>query len=108
MWPGLLVLLADAGEAAARFGGCLIRDSGPLPACVADKLGARPIAAEAGNPAIRYQSEHIMAKPNFGFEKRQRELEKKRKKEEKLQRKLDKKNAPGEDEEQAAPEDKTE
>ena len=49
-----------------------------------------------------------MAKPNFGFEKRQRELEKKRKKEEKLQRKLDKKNAPGEPEDQAASEEKAE
>ncbi len=49
-----------------------------------------------------------MAKPNFGFEKRQRELEKKRKKEEKLQRKLDKKNAPDEDEAPAASEEKTE
>ncbi|MBA1146872.1 hypothetical protein H0Z60_07335 [Ectothiorhodospiraceae bacterium WFHF3C12] len=39
-----------------------------------------------------------MAKPNFGFEKRQRELEKKRKKEEKLQRKLDRKNPPSDDE----------
>lgn len=45
-----------------------------------------------------------MAKPNFGFEKRQRELEKKRKKEEKLQRKLDKKNPPSDDE-SVAPEE---
>ncbi len=34
-----------------------------------------------------------MAKPNFQFEKRQRELEKKKKKEQKLQRKLDKKKS---------------
>ena len=33
-----------------------------------------------------------MAKPNFQFEKRQRELAKKKKKEEKLQRKLEKNN----------------
>ncbi len=33
-----------------------------------------------------------MAKPNYGYEKRQRELAKKKKKEEKRQRKLDKKN----------------
>jgi len=39
-----------------------------------------------------------LAKPNFGFEKRQRELEKKRKKEEKLQRKLDRKNPPSDGE----------
>lgn len=45
-----------------------------------------------------------LAKPNFGFEKRQRELEKKRKKEEKLQRKLAKKNPAG-DEESVAPEE---
>ena len=32
-----------------------------------------------------------MAKPNFQFEKRQKELEKKRKNEEKLRRKLEKK-----------------
>ncbi|MGD8429629.1 MAG: hypothetical protein PVH31_04410 [Ectothiorhodospiraceae bacterium] len=38
-----------------------------------------------------------MAKPNFSFQKRQREMEKKRKKEEKLQRKLDKRNPPSED-----------
>jgi hypothetical protein len=44
-----------------------------------------------------------MAKPNFGFEKRQREMAKKKKKEEKLQRKLDKKNAPDETDAQAAP-----
>lgn len=35
-----------------------------------------------------------MAKPNFQFEKRQKELEKKRKNEEKLRRKLEKKLAP--------------
>jgi hypothetical protein len=35
-----------------------------------------------------------LAKPNFQFEKRQRELAKKRKKEEKLQRKLEKNQPP--------------
>jgi hypothetical protein len=34
-----------------------------------------------------------MAKPNFNFVKRQKELEKKKKNEEKLQRKLDKKSS---------------
>jgi hypothetical protein len=34
-----------------------------------------------------------MAKPNFNFQKRQRELEKKKKNEEKMQRKLDKNSA---------------
>jgi hypothetical protein len=34
-----------------------------------------------------------MARSNYGFEKRQRELSKERKKEEKRQRKLDRKNA---------------
>ena len=43
-----------------------------------------------------------MAKPNYSFEKRQRELEKKKKKEEKLQRKLTRGSEPQED---AAPED---
>ncbi len=33
-----------------------------------------------------------MAKPNFGFQKRQKELEKKRKQEEKRQKKLEKKD----------------
>lgn len=35
----------------------------------------------------------ILAKPNYAFEKRKRELEQKRKKEEKLQRKLQNKQA---------------
>ena len=35
-----------------------------------------------------------MAKPNFQFQKRQKELDKKKKNEEKLQRKLEKSNAP--------------
>jgi len=35
-----------------------------------------------------------MAKPNFQFQKRQKELERKKKNEEKLQRKLDQKNTP--------------
>jgi hypothetical protein len=34
-----------------------------------------------------------MAKPNFNFVKRQKELEKKKKNEEKIQRKLDKKSS---------------
>lgn len=34
-----------------------------------------------------------MAKPNFAFQKRQKELEKKKKNEEKLQRKLEKKSS---------------
>lgn len=37
-----------------------------------------------------------MATPNYGFEKRQRELAKKRKKEEKLKAKADRKVGPGE------------
>lgn len=41
-----------------------------------------------------------MAKPNFKFQKRQKELDKKKKSEEKLQRKLTKKN---EDEPQEIP-----
>ena len=36
----------------------------------------------------------LMATPNYGWEKRQRELAKKRKKEEKAQRKAAQKNAP--------------
>lgn len=39
-----------------------------------------------------------MAKPNFQFEKRQKELAKKKKNEEKLKRKLEKHNAPPETE----------
>lgn len=38
-----------------------------------------------------------MAKPNFQFEKRQRELEKKRKNEEKLKKKLEKNASPEND-----------
>lgn len=43
-----------------------------------------------------------MAKPNFQFEKRKRELEKKAKKDEKLKRKLEKDSAPGVDESPSA------
>lgn len=39
-----------------------------------------------------------MAKSNFSYEKRQKEIAKKKKKEEKLQRKLEKKGSPDEDE----------
>ena len=47
-----------------------------------------------------------MAKPNYSFEKRQRELAKKKKKEEKLKEKAGRKVAPGQDgTEDAAPED---
>ena len=38
-----------------------------------------------------------MAKPNYQYEKRQKDLAKKKKNEEKRQRKLDKKNAPVKD-----------
>jgi hypothetical protein len=41
-----------------------------------------------------------MAKPNFQFQKRQKELEKKKKNEEKLQRKLAKNNATPDDAEE--------
>ncbi len=44
-----------------------------------------------------------MAKPNFAFQKRQKELEKKKKTEEKLQRKLEKKGT-GEEESEQSPE----
>ena len=44
-----------------------------------------------------------MAKPNFAFQKRQKELEKKKKNEEKLQRKLEKKSPlAGDDPDQVA------
>lgn len=46
-----------------------------------------------------------MAKPNFQFEKRQRELEKKKKKEEKLQRKLEKKGPSDTDDDQRPADD---
>ena len=44
-----------------------------------------------------------MAKPNYAFEKRKRELEQKRKKEEKLQRKMQNKQAKAGDPADAAP-----
>ena len=44
-----------------------------------------------------------MAKPNYAFEKRKRELEQKRKKEEKLQKKLQNKLAKAAEESGAAP-----
>lgn len=43
-----------------------------------------------------------MAKPNFKFQKRQKELEKKRKSEEKIQRKLDKTGDPTTDDQPQA------
>ena len=47
------------------------------------------------------KKEDAMAKPNFQFQKRQKELEKKKKNEEKLQRKLERSSAPeGQEEEQ--------
>ena len=45
-----------------------------------------------------------MAKPNYGFEKRQRELAKKKKKEEKQQRKAAEKSPPAGQTEQVPPE----
>ena len=44
-----------------------------------------------------------MAKPNYAFEKRKRELEQKRKKEEKLQKKLQNKQAKAGDETEESP-----
>jgi len=44
-----------------------------------------------------------LAKPNYAFEKRKRELEQKRKKEEKLQKKLQNKQAKAGDEADAGP-----
>ena len=52
-----------------------------------------------GNP-----SGGSLAKPNFGIETRQRELEKKRKKEEKRQRQLDRKSPPSDEDATAADE----
>jgi hypothetical protein len=42
------------------------------------------------DPGICSKRSESMAKPNFKFQKRQKELEKKKKSEEKLQRKLEK------------------
>lgn len=47
-----------------------------------------------------------MAKPNFQFQKRQKELERKKKNEEKLQRKLNK-NSPTTDDPEESPADET-
>jgi hypothetical protein len=52
--------------------------------------------------------EVIMAKTNFSYEKRQRELEKKKKAEEKAKRKLEAKNTPGEAGEAVDQDDDTE
>jgi hypothetical protein len=51
--------------------------------------------------------EHLLAKPNYSFEKRQKELAKKKKQEEKLQQKLAKKQQTDENSEgeTAVPED---
>ena len=44
-----------------------------------------------------------MAKPNFSFQKKQKELERKKKNEEKLQRKLSKNSAPADENGEAVP-----
>ena len=44
-----------------------------------------------------------MAKPNFSFQKKQKELERKKKNEEKLQRKLSKNSAPTDENGEGAP-----
>jgi hypothetical protein len=44
-----------------------------------------------------------MAKPNFSFQKKQKELERKKKNEEKLQRKLSKNSAPTDENGEEAP-----
>ena len=44
-----------------------------------------------------------MAKPNFQFQKRQKELERKKKNDEKLQRKLEKNSAPADESPEASP-----
>ena len=49
-----------------------------------------------------------MAKTNFSYEKRQRELEKKKKAEEKAKRKLEAKTTPGGEGDPAEPDDDTE
>lgn len=52
------------------------------------------------NPA---KEQSILAKPNYAFEKRKRELEQKRKKEEKLQKKMQNKQAKAGDGPETAP-----
>jgi hypothetical protein len=52
------------------------------------------------NPA---KEQTILAKPNYAFEKRKRELEQKRKKEEKLQKKMQNKQAKAGDGTEPAP-----
>ncbi|RYF14622.1 MAG: hypothetical protein EOO30_17605 [Comamonadaceae bacterium] len=55
-----------------------------LPSLIFWAAGAVPWLPPARN---HHQQEECMVKPNYGFAKRQRELEKKRKKEEKAQKK---------------------
>jgi hypothetical protein len=47
-----------------------------------------------------------VATPNYGYEKRQKELAKRRKKEDKLKAKAERKSAPGEGEAQGAADDR--
>lgn len=50
----------------------------------------------------------MVAKPNYGFQKRQKELAKKKKKEEKLRRKREKRELAGQDpSEEASPRDES-
>ncbi len=58
-----------------------------------------PVISDLIDPAIE-QKENAMAKSNYQFKKRQKELAKKKKKEEKRQRKLDKKGVETDETEQ--------
>ncbi|KAF0220615.1 MAG: hypothetical protein FD174_939 [Geobacteraceae bacterium] len=55
---------------------------------------------------MSFKGGDTMAKPNFQFQKRQKELEKKKKNEEKLQRKLDKNNKQPEENPDQLPEER--
>ena len=60
------------------------------------RLPERPFIAYIGS-IYRIETEGLVATPNYGYEKRQKELAKKRKKEDKLKAKADRKTGmPGE------------
>jgi hypothetical protein len=52
---------------------------------------------------VSQKEESTMAKPNFQFQKRQKELERKKKNDEKLQRKLEKHSASTDESPEASP-----
>ena len=67
-----------------------------------------PVICSGPKTVSVYIRSELMAKPNFKFQKRQKELDKKKKSDEKLQRKLDKNSSePAENSDESTTEEET-